>query len=488
MLKFPAEQTDMNVRLFAAALPAGLRPELLERLGVRETLDPEASEKEAVDVDNMSVTLHDLTNLEHLEVAVPLSDLTIRNSSALPRLVVHKVSQRLALENLPSLQRLELRGLTPKEVHLRDLPALTPSPNRALGSGIAFNGLLTESIVRSLGDYAAAITDISSITMKALVAWLPHNRVTHLRFGTDGTNSIAIHPELELDANFELIRKPLPTIESITAARYFGDERQTFPLQLLSKMPNLRELRLNKSFTDAHMKHLSGLTKLQILDAMTTQLTDEGWSKLPRMPDIRAVGIPHNVTRLTLKNLPKLKSLAYGGTTLKSFELENLPLLKTWLRIDNSSQLERVRIKNVRDVALELHRLPDDFELANKASDVLAKGQWLNDETLPKVVSTATNQLTVADTSITAKSVDFLLTLAILEYLDVTNTALRDAEIKRLINEGNLKTIKANSLDLSPEVNDALPNAGLPPSQAKAYERMHRNMLVPRFHELEYLD
>jgi len=430
---------------------------------------PAIDDSEQVNVvEDLSVTLSDLPRLVRVAIDGAISRLTIKNAPALSHLAIpDQVSERLELEDLPCLFRLDL-GLVrfPDEIKLSDLPTLLESTHvdAPYGQpGIVFSGRLTEPMIKSLGDYAKALVGVRSMTMEALVAWLPNSKATRLDF-----NSIRIERNSE-STDFSSL-PDLDKIESVRMPQNFMVGREFKPTShlypLLAKLPNLRELHLDDGFTDNDARYLSRLAKLEIFVAMNSKMTDNGWAQLPVMPNLRGVFVPQQITRLTFRNLPNLESVFWEHAALKSLTLENLPRLGTKVQIDAESRLEAVSIKNLREVDLELDRMPERFEIADTPLVyVIAGGEWLTDEELPKIVSPETVKLDITETAISSKSVDRLVALKKLRLLDVSATNLEDADIQRLIAETDIGKLEVRNLELSDETIDALPEGqtiGLP--------------------------
>ena len=412
-----------------------------------------------------TLLLENVPDLEQLSLGIPLTSLEIENAPKLERLSVRTgVEQRLKLKDMTKLLSLNLGPLLPRELELENLPALREqkrdrqTTNRYMGGlqqqGITIEGTLTAPLAESLGEYLSAVTLPREFTVPGLAMLLTHQPLKILDI-----SGSRIKPTVVRAFDFDSLPE-FPRLQSFRASEqaWPGDEsnftREVY--QLLKKTPNLRELRVGARFHDDDMPLLAPMTQLEILDTSASQVTDKGWKQCPEMPSLKYLSIPKGLTKLELKDLPRLRRVETFLASLQSLRLKNLPAFEAG--IDGKETLQHLDIDNVPLQYLFFRKVPREIQVRNSTvRGLYADGTAISDQQFADLVRPGIEVISVSRTDITSAALNVLLGMKELKVLDISGTSMTETDVQRLLNGLNLEHLEAKHIPFSKLTREALP-------------------------------
>jgi len=313
--------------------------------------------------------------------------------------------QTLLLENLPKLQTLTIENI--HRLVLRNTPSLTR---------VHIVGIAEKEHLRELGQVAA----------------LQSLGVNVKRFSS---------PE-DL---FELRR--LPHLEQLAIT---GSGLNDASLAVLESFPALKHLSLPAAdFSGQGLANLRHLKELEDLSIGRFRDAGEPLAGLAGLSRLRSLHVSYaEIGTLRLVGLPNLERISIRGGRIGALELEDLPNAE-WLRLENETSVRRLSVKDLpklrslsfrsseakmplEHVALEqlpslmTIRLPGDF-----------RKPLLTDECLEHV-DTFINlaDLDVKNSRVTDRTIERLMQLPCLKSVDLYNTHTTEAAANRLREEG----------------------------------------------------
>jgi hypothetical protein len=212
-------------------------------------------------------------------------------------------------------------------------------------------------------------------------------------------------------------------------------------------------------FSDAGLKHLSGLKNLALLQIWGSRVTDEGLKELTVHKNLSVLSLgTTDVTDKGMKELARLKSLTelhLGSTNVTDAGVKELAALKKLSVLDLfHTQVTGAGLKGFKDlelIDLRYTKLTDaglrELTGLKKLSTLLLTGTGVDDESL-KIIGQIKSLTT----------------------LDLTSRPVTDTGLKNLTGLGNLKTLYLNGTKVT-DAGVAAMNTALPKCKIEKEKR-----------------
>jgi len=203
-----------------------------------------------------------------------------------------------------------------------------------------------------------------------------------------------------------------------------GEEADRRAMELLSRLPNVRELKIHRADLAGELSMLARLRRLEILDLAGSKFSAERLAALDGIDSLGWLNLADsNITTDDLRYLPNKQSLVVlhlARTSIDDTVLATIGEMESLTMLDLAgTNLSGKTFGELRDLSVLLW-----LDLSNTAVD---------DEAIAKLrVLPRLEVLNLQGTSITDDAIDSLANLSMLEHLDLRETAVTQEAILRL--------------------------------------------------------